>query len=69
MDTLCVKSVSQVAHFIEDAAESPHITFVGVILGLEKLRTHVIGCSNARISKVFSTVEHLCYAKISKSDL
>lgn len=66
VNALGVKSVPQIAHFVQDAAQSPNITFIRIVLGFEKFGAHVVWGSDAGICKVFRTIQHLCNAKISK---
>ena len=56
MDALSVKCVSQVAHFVEDTAESPHITLITIGLSLEKFGGHVVGRADTRVCEILRVV-------------
>ena len=57
MDALSVECVSQVAHFVEDTAESPHITLIAVGLRLEEFWGHVVGCADACVCEILRVVQ------------
>ena len=69
MDALCVEGVPQVAHFIKNAPESPHITLVTVGLGLEQLGRHVVWRTDARVREIFRVVQDSRNTKVSETDL
>ena len=69
MDALRIKSVTQIAHFIQDTPKSPYIRFVGVRLILEKLRGHVVGRTDTCVREISRTIQHLGNTEIAQTDL
>ena len=58
----------QIAHFIEDAPESPNVRFITIRLVFKEFGTHVVRCPNASVSKILCIVKYLCNTEITKPD-
>jgi hypothetical protein len=66
---LGIEGMSEVAHFVQDAAKRPDVRLVSIGLVLEQLWRHVVRSADARVGKVLGAVEHLGDAEVSKSNL
>ena len=59
----------QVAHFVKDTPQGPHVTLVAVSLSFKEFRGHVVRRADACVSKVLSIVEDAGDTKITDFDL
>ena len=69
MDRLGVKGMPQVAHFVQYASQSPHITFVTIGLCFEKFWRHIVGRANACVCEVLRVIKDSSDTEITKSYL